>query len=378
MTSAYTDPPMTTARLAPVGRRADRRGRWTVAASLMVHGAVLLVMLGLARSPQQNAPAEPSYDLVFESGGNAPPANQERMSASDEAQPKPAPDSAPEAPPPSGMSGLIGPESPAPESLPDPNSTTTTSPQTPASSLPQKAVSAAAEPSPASVPLIPEAPPPADLPKSSEAQPPRTGPQVRLQEPPAETPRPPVPEFKIPAPPIPLPLPPSAPPPPKTVPNPSTAGTFANPLDLDFGNSRQRLAAPRSKARAGSVASRSIDLSLGEPKDDLNRRQLHFAGRAKSAVAAWNESLYQYWLRHRYFPPQALSRGQDGTVELELTVNRNGRVEGITITRGSGSEYLDMASIGSFRNAKLPPLPDEIDGQTLKVPITIDYMVIGR
>ena len=37
-----------------------------------------------------------------------------------------------------------------------------------------------------------------------------------------------------------------------------------------------------------------------------------------------------------------------------------------------------MASIGSFRNAKLPPLPDEIDGQTLKVPITIDYMVIGR
>ena len=100
------------------------------------------------------------------------------MSASDEAQPKPAPDSAPEAPPPSGMSGLIGPESPAPESLPDPNSTTTTSPQTPASSLPQKAVSAAAEPSPASVPLIPEAPPPADLPKSSEVPEPSRREQV--------------------------------------------------------------------------------------------------------------------------------------------------------------------------------------------------------
>ncbi len=369
---------MTIARLAPANRRTDGRGRWTVAASLIVHGAVLLFMLGLVRQPQQNVPAEPSYDLVFESGGNAPPANQERMSAPDEAQPKPAPDSALEAPPPSGMDALLGPESPAPESLPDPNSTTTAPPQTPASSLPQRAAPAPAEPAPAPVPLVPETPLPADLPKSSEAQSPRATPQVRLQEPPAETPRRPVPEFEIPAPPMPLPLPPSAPPRPKTTPNPSTAGTFANPLDLDFGNSRERLAAPRLKARAGSVASRSIDLSLGEPKDDLNRRQLHFAGRAKSAAAGWYEGLYQYWLRHRYFPPQALLRGEDGTVELELTVNRNGRVEGVTIKMGSGSEYLDMASVGSFRDAKLSPLPDEVEGQTVKVPVTINYLLLRK
>ena len=83
-----------------------------------------------------------------------------------------------------------------------------------------------------------------------------------------------------------------------------------------------------------------------------------------------------YWRQHRYFPEQAAQSGEDGTVELQIVVNRLGRVESAEIKRRSGSPWLDMAAIGTWRNAQLTPLPAENTDPTITIPLTINYVLL--
>ena len=380
---------MTIARLAPANRRTDGRGRWTVAASLIVHGVILLLLLlNVSRQPGPGGEAAPSYQLMFE-GGNTPPAASPQSPAP---EPAPAPESPPTKPPP-GPDALQGPQStPAPSAPPVAKPAPRTPP--PAQAAPTPAPAPAdvtpAPPAPAPPPAQTPSGPPrqAELPVSPEVPEPQAAapqasapPEVRLAEPADTPPAPPPPEFAMPKPPEPLPpLEPTPPSPstprPQTTPNPSTAGTFAKPLDLDFGNAARRLAAPRMAARPGSAASRSLDLSLGAPKGGLNRQQEFFDARAANVTADWGASLHAYWLRHRFYPRQAAENGEDGAVDIELTVNRNGQVENVSIKSRSGSQWLDMAAVAVWRSAKLPPLPDETKGRTITFPLHIYYQLI--
>ena len=108
-------------------------------------------------------------------------------------------------------------------------------------------------------------------------------------------------------------------------------------MDLDFGRTAQRLAAPRAGAAPGSIASRSLDLSLGTARVGPNRQEAFFDARAANVSADWAQGLRTWWLRHRFYPPEAARNGEDGTVDLELTVNRQGRVELVQLKSRSGS-----------------------------------------
>ena len=153
------------------------------------------------------------------------------------------------------------------------------------------------------------------------------------------------------------------------------AGTLGNPLDsLSFGPSAVRPPAARVGARPGSVASRSFDLSPGAPKGP-NRAEAFFDARAARLGADWEEALKSYWLRHRYYPQQAAENGEDGTVDVELTVSSTGRVQSAVIKSRSGSQFIDMAAVGTWRNAQLPPLPPEL-GANYTFTITIDYILL--
>ena len=147
-------------------------------------------------------------------------------------------------------------------------------------------------------------------------------------------------------------------------------------MDLNFGPSTKRGAAARVGAAPGSVASRSFDLSPGAPKGP-NRAEAFFDARAARLGADWEGALMAYWLKHRYYPQQAAEDGEDGQVALELTVNSSGRVESAVIKSRSGSQFIDMAAVGTWRGAQLPPLPPEL-APSYKFTITIDYMLIRR
>lgn len=367
--------------------------RWGLAASVVVHGLLLLAVLSLAiqHLPKDGSPA-PSYDLVFQGpSGGAPPSNAPEKQALPPAQPADVP------PPPDAISG---PPAPTPSTTPDPKSTTSPPPATDAAPppTPQLAPQVMPTPSPSPTPTVAEpspvneasanAAPPAvalaspeeeasiPLPTPLEVPPTVQQPAVRLELPPTET-APATPEAIMPQ--VPPPLPPiDAKPQPRPV-RPaaklaprSAVGTLSNPMDLSLGP-----AAPRPAAR-GSVASRSLDLSPSREQAGPARSDPYAQIRAANASADWNRGLLSYWLQHRYYPEQAAANGEQGAVTIQLTVNRSGRVENVEVLSRSGSQWLDMAALATWRNARLPAFTNEMREERITFPIPIQYFLIQK
>ncbi len=69
-----------------------------------------------------------------------------------------------------------------------------------------------------------------------------------------------------------------------------------------------------------------------------------------NAVSAWIEA-------HKYYPEQAIREGQDGDVTARIVVAADGRVTSVELERRSGSQWLDLAWLALFRDARLPPFP---------------------
>jgi TonB family protein len=370
--------------LAPAMRAGVTGRRWSVAASALLHVLVIALVIGIAaRPPPPGLSGSPSYDLVFEGSGPTAP-NQSHTPALPPMQPAdiPVPDDAP-----------LGAPAPAAMSPPAPDAASSAQPQAANTapsplSAPAPTPSAQTRPPPASHPATATTPAPA--PGQAALAPPRLAfappaeraivpepapvemlptpapPAVRLEEPPA----PAEPEQQA-APIAPQRLPPLPPAPPRPRPTPRAApGTLSNPMDLSFGP-----AAPRPAAR-GSVASRAIDLSPPPERQGPARSDPYAAIRAANASADWNRGLLQFWLRHRYYPRQAVEDAEQGTVTIQLTVNRSGKVEDVEVVSRSGSQWLDMAAVGTFRGAQLPPFTNEMRQDRLTFPIPITYYLI--
>ncbi len=67
------------------------------------------------------------------------------------------------------------------------------------------------------------------------------------------------------------------------------------------------------------------------------------------------------------YPPEALRRGQQGTVRFAVTVGTNGRVTECTITRSSGHEQLDEGTCRLARR-KLRFNPGRVGGRAVEMP----------
>lgn len=306
-------------------------------------------------------PIAPSYDLVFENGGSStPPMAPDRANDTPSEAPAanlpPTPLVEPLAPPLAPDTTLEAPEPEPPPPTPPPEPAPAPEP-VPMEPAPQ----ASPEPTPA-----PEAAP------VPEAAPAAEPPTVRLAEPDSTTPLSPqalVPELPALVPPPPLPPMPTPPRPRQQA--LQRPGAFPPPIDLNFGPAASRAPAPRSNG-----SSRAIDFSLGAPKPGPNKSEAFFDIRAANIGADWAQGLAAYWRRHRYYPQQAAQNGEDGTVEIQIVVNRLGRVESVEIQRRSGSTWLDMAAVGTWRNAQLAPLPAENTDRTITIPLTINYVLI--
>lgn len=353
----------------------DRRRGWLLGVSLLLHALLLVALLTISRRPEEDEAGAPSYELMFDGGDrNAP------------------------APPPAGAAADTPVLPATPPATPQPQRDVLPGPPTPPAEIPPAPDAPVVPPTPAPVPQVqPDTPPmavtaepppvptPVPTPLPEPAPTPPSRPDVRLETPPAPAPPLPlVPDLEVPQPParpVPTPAPRPAPRPPVAPPRPRApaappplTGTFANPMDLNFSPAPTRLAAPRIGAARGSVASRSLDLSPGAPKGP-NRAEAFFDVRAGKLGEDWQQSLRTYWLRHRYYPRQAAEDGEDGTVDLELTVDGSGKVRSAVVKSRSGSTWLDMAAVGTWQNAQLPPLPPELTTPYV-FSITINYILI--
>ena len=367
MPSPLTSPAMPTSRRRTTS--SDRRRPWTILASVLLHLAALAFLL-TARRAEPPIPVAPSYDLVFENGGSSTPPTAPEKSLDTPSEPPaadlpPTPATEPPAAPPQTES--LAPEMPEEPTPPPPEPTPTPAPAPEPAPEPTLA-EPQPEPAPQPAPEPAPAPQPAPAPKAAVTLEPPT---VRLGEPEA-TPysqqalAPELPPL-VPPP----PLPPAPPRPRQQALQRPAPGAFPPPIDLNFGPAASRAPAPRATG-----SSRAIDLSLGAPKLGPNKNEAFFSIRAANIGSDWAQGLAAYWRSHRYYPQQAAENGEDGTVEIQIVVNRQGRVESVEIQRRSGSPWLDMAAVGTWRNAQLAPLPAENTDRTITIPLTINYVLL--
>lgn len=320
--------------------RAQPRRRWIIAVSVLLHLAALALLLPW-RQPQlpQELPP-PSIAMVFESasphGPSLPNPTREAALRQQPSAPSPAvPQAQPQEPP----------ASPAP---PAPTPPAPVQPQ--AETTPETAVT----------------PPPVTL----NTPPPPAKPTLALPAPPDLT----APE------PLPLPPPPAPPPPkPRLAPpvrqaerpspsQPRSSSGFPAPMNFSFG--APRTPSPLERAFSSYQPGRAN-------KGDTSFSQ--FAKVTKGQVDAdWMADLHRWWIQHRYYPPQAAMAGEDGTVRIQIEVDRYGRVHYVDLESRSGSQWLDMGAQAVFRGATLPAFPPGTRDDQIIVDLTINYILVGR
>jgi TonB family protein len=90
----------------------------------------------------------------------------------------------------------------------------------------------------------------------------------------------------------------------------------------------------------------------------------------------WLNQVSAWWLRHRYYPPQAAANFEDGDVTMHMRVDPDGRVEELRLTGKSGSQWLDLGALSVFRNATLPPLPNDMPPTPIPFEVTVHYILL--
>ncbi len=88
----------------------------------------------------------------------------------------------------------------------------------------------------------------------------------------------------------------------------------------------------------------------------------------------WRNELSAWVRSHAYYPEQAAMNDEDGDVTVQVVANPNGHVTSVQMKSRSGSQWLDMALLGLFRDANLPPLHDETEPITFN--FTMHYILI--
>jgi protein TonB len=95
-----------------------------------------------------------------------------------------------------------------------------------------------------------------------------------------------------------------------------------------------------------------------------------------NAVPNWRGELIGRLQRAKRYPDAARERNEHGVATVTFTMDRQGHVLSVTLTRSSGSQALDDAAIAMIHRAEpLPALPPEIHGDTLTLTAPVSFVL---
>ena len=95
--------------------------------------------------------------------------------------------------------------------------------------------------------------------------------------------------------------------------------------------------------------------------------------RGKPPVS-FQEKLLAQLERYKRYPHQARLRGQQGIVALHFKLDRQGHVLSSSVAASSGFSMLDDEALALLDRAQpLPPIPDDIHGETLDITVPISF-----
>jgi TonB family protein len=225
------------------------------------------------------------------------------------------------------------------------------------------------------VALAPQAPAPqaAPIPAPVPAPPAPSPPPAATAEIPAPRPPPPL-AMVIPRPPAPTPPSPALRPAPQPSIAPSRPPAFPTPMNFSFNQPPPQARPPaRTTSRA---APNTLDFSLA-PRQGATDNTPFSRVAGAHAGPDWRNQLSAWVRSHAYYPRQAAMNDEDGDVTVQVVANPNGHVASVEMKSRSRSQWLDMALMGLFRDADLPPLFGESEPVTFN--FTMHYILIrGR
>ena len=137
--------------------------------------------------------------------------------------------------------------------------------------------------------------------------------------------------------------------------------------------------APRDDRRAASMPmGRGFDLSAGPVirNGRLTDSVTHVMG--SHGYGDYGQMVQEFVEQHKYYPDAAARNGEEGAATVQVTVDRDGNVKSLALVTPSGSHLLDAAWMSIFRDNKLPPMNDDMPGDTYTFRFTLDYVLIYR
>jgi|GEM_PF-3995219 len=93
---------------------------------------------------------------------------------------------------------------------------------------------------------------------------------------------------------------------------------------------------------------------------------------------SWINALHDWWLRHGYYPSQAVALQQAGWVRIQIIVDRSGKVRSVMLLRSAASPWLDIGAQDVFRGSTVPPFPPNTRDDQITLELTINYILRRR
>jgi periplasmic protein TonB len=162
------------------------------------------------------------------------------------------------------------------------------------------------------------------------------------------------------------------PPRPPPLPRPRPHPVLPTPMAYSFGGPPRLQSAPR-----GIGGRSSIDLAFAPAGRFADQLRDGAWSEDKQVGDDWYNLVAAWWRRHAYYPPEAGMNGEQGVATVKLVVRHDGKVESVQLEAGSGSQWLDMASVAIFRGATLPPLPSDVTSAAIPLHFTIHYIIVN-
>jgi len=134
------------------------------------------------------------------------------------------------------------------------------------------------------------------------------------------------------------------------------------------------MAAPAMPGRPGRPG--TIDLSFGPIEGGAQTPSSAVQMEGVAVSTDWLNEVQAWWNRHAYYPPQAGMNNEEGDVTLHMQVDHDGRVERLELIEKSGSQWLDLGALSTFRDAYLPPLPSDMPEAQIPFHVTVHYIIV--
>lgn len=127
---------------------------------------------------------------------------------------------------------------------------------------------------------------------------------------------------------------------------------------------------PKKEPKQKKAAPQQRQASIAAPATTAPTR----AAARSASLVNWKGRLALHLQRHKRYPAAAQMRREQGTVQVQFTVDRNGRVVSSAVVQSSGHTTLDQETLALLRRAEpFPKPPADVPGNQFSFSVPVRY-----